>query len=332
MYRLGLDIGATKTMMAIMDNVGHSLWRTKLLSADVLQGGVTPADALAGNILGFCQQAGIDFSVIDGIGIGFPGIMDRASQAITSCPNLPILDGLCLGPDLAERLGVPVLVENDVNLIALGEHFKGRGKGIPDLACVFVGSGIGCGLILRGSLYSGADGAAGEFGHTVVEPEGHLCTCGNRGCLEMYCSGKALALQAHSIVSQAGNKSSGQAAGSPVRWVDAELVIRAARAGHPAALEAMRKAFHYLGLGIANLTNILNPRLVILGGGIVAGWPAGIDIVRETVQARARAVVRDRVVIDTPALGEEAGLVGAFVLVGGKDNSAVEKVPHPGKF
>lgn len=315
MVRLGLDIGGTKTVIGIVDEQGMIGRRVKQPSTQALQAAETPADSLAASIRGFCQQTGIELTAVEGVGVGFPGVMDRLSQRIVSCPNLPVLDGLPLGPELTERLGIPVFVENDVNLIALGEHFKGRGKGIDDLACIYVGSGIGCGLILDGRLYPGADGAAGEFGHTAIEPQGRRCTCGGQGCLEMYCSGKALALQAASILGQERGESIVHADQTAVSWAEAEQVIKAAKAGHPAALEAMHTAFRYLGLGVANLANILNPRLVILGGGIVAGWPEGVDIVRATVQRRARAVARDRLVIDEPILGEDAGLVGAAILV-----------------
>jgi glucokinase len=208
-----------------------------------------------------------------------------------------------------------VIVENDVNLICLGEHKAGRGKGIDDVVCVYVGSGIGAGLILNGRLYAGVDGVAGELGHTVIEPEGRICTCGRRGCLEMYCSGKALALRAESILSRNIYEDSVLAGNRTVQWTDAELVITAGKAGHPAALEELRKAFHYLGLGIANLVSILNPELVILGGGIIENWLEGIDIVRATVRTHAHSVSRDRVTIDRPSLGEKAGFVGASVLV-----------------
>lgn len=319
MYRLGLDIGGTKTAIAIVDEQENLRHRAKLPSTQALQAVATPVGSLAASIRDFCWQNGVELTAVEGVGIGVPAVMDRLSQTIPSCPNLPILDGVPLGPNLTEELDVPVFVENDVNLIALGEHVKGRGIGISDLACVYVGSGIGCALILEGRLYPGADGAAGEFGHTVIEPEGRQCTCGGQGCLEMYCSGKALALQAASILRQDEGENDPVA----VSWAEAELVIGAAKAGQPVALEAVRTAFHYLGLGITNLANILNPRLVILGGGIVTGWPAGIDIVRETVQTRTRMVVRDRLVIDRPVLGEKAGLLGAAILV--KNNLVSKK-------
>lgn len=305
MYRLSVDVGGTKTVMALVDANGKLLTPFKQPTAKVVH--EAPADALAQGIRAFCQERGVEWSSLEGIGIGVPGVMDRVTGVVASCPNLQILDGRPLAAELTERLGVPVLVDNDVNLIALGEHAQGRGQGVDDLACVYVGSGIGGGLILNGDLYGGTDGAAGEVGHMVVEPDGLPCTCGGLGCLEMYCSGKALALQAASLLGLPERES--------VSWSDAEQVITAARAGHPAATQAMYQIFRYLGIGLTNVVNLLNVRLVILGGGIVHAWPEGVAVAREVVRQRGRAVIRERLQIETALLGDTAGLVGAAVLV-----------------
>jgi glucokinase len=238
--------------------------------------------------------------------IGIPGVIDRQSGTIASCPNLPELDGIALGPGLSEWLGVSVRIENDVNVIALGEATAGRGRGIANLACVFVGSGIGCGLILGGELYVGADGTAGEFGHTTAEVNGRQCTCGSKGCLEMYCSGKALSAWAAGAGLESADLTDG-----PDEFHGAEGTVRAARRGDRSAQLVLEDAFTYLGIGIANLVNIVNPRLVILGGGLITGWPSAIEQVGQIVKARSRLVARDRVEIDAPALGDEAFAIGA---------------------
>ena len=305
MYTIAIDIGGTKTAIACFDRAHKIVYQDKFASAETLASGPTPSASLATAIRTFCVERQIDLSQIYGIGIGFPGVMDRVTQTIVSCPNLQILDNQHLGIDLTANLSLPVFVENDVNLIALGEAKAGQGQGVTDLACVFVGSGIGSGLILNGELYMGADGAAGELGHVPVEPDGLLCTCGGVGCLEMYCSGKALSLQAARIL---GQDMSGT-------WADAQRLIEAARIGNITALAAIHRAFYYLGIGITTFVNILNVRLVILGGGIIDAWPEGIDIVRRFVQERARKEVRSRLRIEHASLGETAGLIGGSILV-----------------
>jgi glucokinase len=314
MIRIGIDIGATKTVIATLDEEGKLRTFRKVPSAKMLGEKGNAVDSLQLFLDEYFEMAGYGREIIRGIGIGVPAVLDNYTQEIVSCPNLPGLDRLPLGTLLSPKIELPVFVENDVNLIALGEHSFGRGQGTDDLACVYVGSGLGCGLILRSQLYTGADGAAAELGHAIYDPNGRLCSCGARGCYEMYCSGKALTLDAPDILGEAEmkGKPSDESYGS---WALAEKVIEAAKAGNPKAQHALTKSFLILGLAITNLVNILNPRLVILGGGIVAGWPEGLRTVRETVNATARSVVRDRLVIDSPMLGEKAGLYGAARLV-----------------
>jgi glucokinase len=305
LVQIALDIGATKIAVTLIDHTGQAMvsrHSTRML----LRASSSPQVAIGQLIKDVCQERGVAPERVGSVVIGVPGVLDRRSGTVASCPNLPELDGKALGRGLSESLGVAVRVENDVNLIALGEATAGRGRGIADVACVFVGSGIGCGLILGGELYVGADGTAGEFGHTIVEPNGRLCTCGNRGCLEMYCSGKALSAWAAAV----GLKSP-QMSGRRGELYGAEGAVRAASLGDPSAQEVLNSAFTYLGLGVSNLVNIMNPRLVILGGGLMNGWPRGMDRVRDIVKARSRLIARDRVEIDGPVLGDGAFAIGA---------------------
>lgn len=315
MHILGVDVGATKTEAALLDPKGTILSSLKMLSKDVFEKNPSPSIALADHIVSFCQQIEIKIPDLLGVGIGVPGDMDQASKRIGTCPNLPVLDGVFLGPELSQLLGTSVVVENDVNLICLGEFKAGRGKGINHLACVYVGTGIGCGFILDGNLYIGADGAAGELGHTILVPGGRQCNCGQKGCLEMYCSGKALAFWAATVLQSYTEEPGLKLDGQGTQWTDAELLINAAKAGNTAAIDELNSAFYYLGIGISNLVSILNPRLIILGGGISEGWPDGINIVKSVAKQHARGIAKDRLIIDKPVLGGKAGLVGAAFLL-----------------
>lgn len=303
--QIAVDVGATKIAVTLTDDTGGST-AFRRSTRTVLRSAPSPEAAIGGLIKDVCRERGVDTARVGSVVVGIPGVIDRQSGTIASCPNLPELDGIALGPGLSEWLGLSVHIENDVNVIALGEATAGRGRGIADLACVFVGSGIGCGLILGGELYVGADGTAGEFGHTTVEVNGRQCTCGSKGCLEMYCSGKALSAWAAAV-----GLESADVTGWPDEFHGAEGTIRAARQGNQSAQLALEDAFMYLGVGIANLVNMVNPRLVILGGGLMTGWPSAIERVGQIVKARSRLVARDRVQIDAPALGDEAFAIGA---------------------
>ncbi len=303
---LAIDIGATKTTLAWTTDVAHVLRRRRFSTRELLASYPDPAAAIARLIESARDEDHSESEQFDSVVVGIPGVIDRRAETVASCPNLPELDGVMLGPILAERLGVTVIIENDVNVAAIGEQSVGRGRGIDDVACIFVGSGVGCGLVLGGRLYLGADGTAGEFGHTVIEAHGRKCTCGGRGCLEMYCSGKALAGWA---------ASAGLAPADPSRRADefhgAEGVINAAHQGDPRAIAALDEAFASLGVGIVNLVNLVNPRLVLLGGGLMTGWPDGLGQVRDIVRTRSRLVARDRVEIDRTMLGGDAFAAGA---------------------
>lgn len=311
MLNIGIDIGGTKTVIGLVGEHGRILAHSKILSAAALATAGNPAEALANAIRSFVAQHGVTLAQVRGIGIGIPGVIDRATDSIANCPNLGVINGYPLGAALTAQLGLPAFIENDVNLIALGEHLHGRGRGVDNLAAIYVGSGLGCGLIVNHRLYVGSDGAAGEFGHIVIEPDGLVCTCGGIGCLEMYCSGKALAVQAPRLLGRDSDGGNAQADD----WSAARLVLDAARAGHPQARAAVDAAFQALGIGLTTLVNVLNPRLILLGGGIVTAWPEGVDTVREIVRRRARTIIRERLEFATGTLGEDAGLIGAAMLV-----------------
>jgi len=313
MLSIGIDIGGTKTVFGLVDDQGRIIKQMKIRSEQALGKHSTPAASLAAALQDFSSQATFSLSSVQGVGIGIPGVIDRSTESVANCPNLEVLNGERLGADLGALLGIPAFLDNDVNLIALGEHLFGRGKGIADMAAVYVGSGIGCGLILDDRLYRGSSGATGEFGHTPVEPNGIPCTCGGIGCLEMYCSGKALTLQAKDVLGQAVALEPDEASG--ISWSTAKLVLDAARDNNPRAQKAVEQAFYYLGIGITTLVDILNPSLVLLGGGIITAWPEGIEITRQVVQRRARKVIRDRIAFAQGSLGEHAGLIGAAMLV-----------------
>jgi glucokinase len=303
--QIAVDIGGTKIAVTVtVDRAKPAVVRRS--TRTVLRSAPSPEEGMSQLIRDALHAHGLTLEQVGSVVVGIPGVIDRHTGTIASCPNLPELDGRALGRRMSESLGLRVRVENDVNVTAVGEATAGRGQGIADVACILVGSGIGCGLILRGELYVGADGTAGEFGHTIVAADGRPCTCGSRGCLEMYCSGKALAARAEALGLDSAHSSKARG-----EFHGAEGLIEAARHGDQAARRELDEAFTYLGLGICNLVNIVNPRLVILGGGVMNGWPTAIDRVREIVKAGSRLVARDRVEIEATALGDEAFAIGA---------------------
>ncbi|MHB0857146.1 MAG: ROK family protein [Anaerolineae bacterium] len=309
-YRFGVDIGATRTMLALIDAHDPEVVAHERPTTDVLFTGRRPPGlALAGAVERFLREHSVDRSELVGIGVGIPGTVDKQRQRVLTCPNLHVLDDSPMAAMASEELGIPVFLSNNTNLIALGEYTAGIGRGVRDMAVVFVGSGLGCGLILDGALYEGADGIASEFGHTLVIPEGLACTCGSFGCLEMYCSGKALTLMGRNILTP------GEVFHLGTRFAGAGLLIDRANAGHELATQTMIKAFTYLGYAMTSLVNNLNPRMVVLGGGVVFAWPRGLEVVREVVMRLALPDARRNLRFEMSGLRNFAGVLGGAAMV-----------------
>jgi len=275
----------------------------------VLTGAREPCQALASAIERFLRERNLAVNDMLGIGVGVPGTVQQETGHVLTCPNLRLLDDTDLGVGIGEQLGVPVWVDNNTNLIALGERAAGVAQGMDNVAVVFVGSGVGCGLILNGQLYHGSDGTAGELGHTVVVPNGLQCDCGGRGCVEMYCSGKALSIVAEQIFEPRELFALG------TRFAGARLVIDQARAGHSRAQQAMVQAFTYLGYALANLVVLLSPEAIVLGGGVIKAWPEGVDTATRVVEREASIDVPRKVRILRSKLEDFAGVLGGATLV-----------------
>jgi len=309
-YRFAVDVGATATMLALIEGSSPSVVAYERPNTDtVFIPGEPPVTSFVEAARRFLEQRRVEPGELSGIGIGIPGVVDRAKGLVLSCPNLRALDGVALGPEVAAQLGVPVCVANNTNLIALGEHTVGLGQGVEDMAVVWVGSGVGCGLILRGQLYEGAGGAAAEFGHTIIVPNGLACSCGAHGCLEMYCSAKALDRVAEGIFGPEVPRT------ALTRYPGAHLLIEQAGAGHVKATMALFQAFNYLGLALVNLVNLLNPALIVLGGGVVFAWPEGVEVARQVVWREALPQARQGLRLEISQLQSYAGVLGGAALI-----------------
>jgi len=309
-YRFAVDVGASRTMMALVaPSTAEIIAYERPYTHELLPDGKEPGLAIADAIERFIGQHRVELEEIAGVAVGVPGVVDRAKGYVYACPNLHVLDDSELGPNAQSALGLPVYVDNNTNLIALGEFTAGAGRGTRDMAVIFVGSGVGCGLIINGRLYEGADGAASEFGHINIVPDGRQCVCGAHGCLEMYCSGKAFSLDASELWEPDGDDA------SSARFGGAQRLVEQAHAGHTRAQEYLDEAFSYMGLGVTTLVNMLNPRRVVLGGGIMLAWPNGLDIVRQTVFQEALPGIRRDLTIEMSELQHDAGVLGGAALV-----------------
>lgn len=313
-YVIGMDLGGTKILAAVVDPEGRILAEVK--SATRAEEG---PDAVIQRMARTAQKAArlssIDWTQVAGIGVGAPGPMDPEKGVVYTPPNLPGWDKIALAPRLTKALEVPVYLENDVNLGTLGEYALGAGQGVKDMVGIFVGTGVGGGLILDGKLRGGFRHAAGELGHMIVMADGPVCGCGKRGCLESVTSRTAIERDIRLGIA-AGRKSTVANLIREEKRLTSGVLARALRRGDPLVTEVVGRAQWYLGLAAASIVNILDPESVVFGGGIVEAlgkeFLAPIRTVARQYYIQKAGAGRVRIV--SAKLGDHAGVLGAAVL------------------
>jgi len=306
---LALDYGGTKLTAALVAP-GERHWRAyrRVLSppgADARYD-IKTMHALARELLGETRPAAI--------GVSFGGPVDATTGTVRLSHHVPGWENVPLQEILETEFDAPASVDNDANVAALGEHRLGAGQGYKDLLYITVSTGVGGGWILNGQIWHGAEGMAGEIGHTVVDPNGPVCTCGKQGCVERLASGLYIAQRAREWLDRQPDR--GQVLrtliGDDPEAVTAQLVSQAAAQGDDLAWEALEVAGWALGVGIGNAANLVNPQRFVLGGGVTKAGERYWEVVRRVARETAMPEVHFDVV--PAALGDDAPLWGAVVL------------------
>lgn len=256
-----------------------------------------------------CREAVSGEGTIQAVATAVPATINAEQGIILKAPNVPSLDGFRFAAAVSSELNLPVLLENDANAAAVGEQSWGAGRGFQNAIAVTLGTGVGGGIIIDGRVVRGADGTAGEIGHICVEPFGVPCGCGSRGCVEQYSSATAIVRLVRELESQypksvLQNKS---------RLTSAD-VYAAGDKGDELALEVFRRMGFYLGIALASLVNVLNPEVIVIGGGASAGWKLFIHYVEDQIHQRAFREPAARVQVVRASLGDDAGILGAAKL------------------
>lgn len=309
---IGIDLGGTKIHLAQVDAFG--IVRKHLRIPTDAKGG---PEAVKKQILEAIAQLNENTSdSIVGIGIGVAGQIDPHHGIVQFAPNLDGWHQVPLQSNISQELKLPVAVANDVRVATWGEWLYGAGKGCQDLVCIFVGTGIGGGLVSGGKILEGFSNTAGEIGHMVVDLHGPHCTCGNQGCLESLAGGWAIAEQARQAVKadkQAGAYLLKMAEGK-LKNLTAKLVIEAVRKKDPLSQSIIANAQEALIAGAISLVNAFNPEKLIFGGGIIEGMPDLIKNVEKGVRKRALKAATASLKILPAQLHQDAGVVGAAAL------------------
>ncbi|MBO0846238.1 MAG: ROK family transcriptional regulator [Nocardioides sp.] len=309
---VGIDIGATSVDVAITDG------ELKVVSragepADVRQG----PDVVLGIALDLLAKLRAEGSAVDihGVGVGVPGPVSFKDGIPVAPPIMPGWDGYQVRSVLSQHLGAPVLVDNDVNIMALGEMHAGLSRTVDDFMFVKVGTGVGCGIVVDGSVYRGQSGSAGDIGHIRVEDDGPVCVCGNVGCLESLFSGAALAREARAAA-RSGRSEFLRARLEQAGDVTAADVSEAASSADPVAIELVRTGGRRLGAVLAGLVNFFNPGLIAIGGEVAAGLGHPfLAEVRSVVYRRSLPLATGNLPIVLSEMGRDAGVVGAARMI-----------------
>jgi glucokinase len=313
-----VDLGGTHLRVALVDEAGKIHAQLKQESPK----GERP-DCVVTALVAAAEKCGCKDQFAGSViaaSIVVPGAVDVNNAVVVQAPNLPALNNFGLKAALEEKFSWPVILENDANAAAVGEMWMGAARGFRDVISVTLGTGVGGGIILDGKLWRGAHGSAGEIGHTTVDPHGGLkCKCGNTGCLELFSSATAIVRMAKELRSSFPDSKlvEGQ--------FTAEKIYRSGQEGDQLALEVFRRFGMYLGIGLANLINLIDPEVIVIAGGAVNGWSLFAGQMHQQVHERVFGTSVERVKIAPAECGDNAGLLGAARLAFDDDATARAK-------
>ena len=306
----GIDIGGTNISIAVAETGGGDVVSKHKLPTQSSLGPFSAFDKMSEALEKMLAE---EPSELEAIGVGSPSPIDIRKGLIMSPSNLLEWSEFPIVDLLGDRFGVPVKLENDANAAAVGEYIYGAGRGHRNIFYLTVSTGIGGGLIIDGELYHGISTAAGEIGHTIIQPEGVLCNCGSRGCLETICSGVHIARRARERLEK-GEASILSGMVTDTEFITARTVVDAVRQGDSLATAIWDETCHFLAIGIANAISLLAPEIVIVGGGVAAAGDLLFVQLRERVPHFVSMVPADKINIVPARLGTESGLYGAVAI------------------
>ncbi len=307
---LGVDLGGSKILTAVINRQGEIQSRDHRVTP-AAKGPEAVIQAMLESIKRAIGQAGINSAELGAICIGAPGLSNPETGVVFTSPNLPRWENVPLKDIIEKKVGVQTFLTNDANAAALGEMYFGAAKSARNFIYVTISTGIGGGIIIGGEIYAGSLGTAGEIGHMTVAANGPKCNCGNTGCWETLASGTALAREAKAHIKAGAKTSILEHAGGDIAKVTAENIHRAALKGDALAKELIAQVSYYIGVGLANLINIFNPELIIIGGGLSNIGDMLLEPAYKVAGERAYRVAFDSVRFARPELGRNSGVIGA---------------------
>ena len=313
-YAIGIDVGGTKIAAGLVDRDGQILHRYTT-RAHAEQEPDVVIDAIERVYRAVVAESNVDPAEVEAVGLGFPGNTNGPQGIVLVCSNLPAWDHVPLRDIVVERIGVPVILENDTNLCAVGEHLFGAGRGARNMCYVTFSTGYGIGIIINHQLYVGHTGTAGEIGHVVIDIGGPPCTCGKNGCVMAYASGIGISRMAYEKINAGADTLLRNMAPSGGKRIGGEQIAEAARQGDAVAAEILRTAGYYAGVGMSMVIQILNPELIVLGGGLTRIGPVLLDHATTAMREHTQPELWDSVRLVPWQLGDDLGIIGAAAKV-----------------
>ena len=314
-YNNCLDVGGTKVLGAIFNEKDEIIFRLKKRSKAGGEGALDVEKVIVDVVEEMIKESGIDRKKLNAVASCAPGVIDQDKGIVLFTPNLPWRN-YDMGAAMRKKFGVPFYVGNDVNLGVLGEYKFGAARGYKNVVGFFVGTGMGGGLILNGSLFTGNQFKAAEYGHMILDPEGPLCNCGQRGCLEAFSSKQGMTAYIRQQVSRGRETMMAEAVKDGV--FRSKKLKKALEAGDAVAVEAVDRACHYLAVATGNLINTLSPDLVLYGGGVIeAVGDIFLEKVLKEVDRYCMTAIRPTVDIKIAELGDDSILYGDLALIKG---------------
>jgi glucokinase len=312
---IGIDFGGTKILAGVVNIDNGKLLATGKKKTKQPHDEMDVIERIASVVDEAIDAAKVDVKKIVGVGIGAAGMVNREKGILLNAVNLGLKE-LPLTEPLSKRYGgVPCKLGNDVEVATLGELHFGAGRGCDNFICIFVGTGIGSGIVFDGKQHRGTTGTAGEVGHMIIEADGRLCACGARGCLETYASRTAVAKQIHSDVLRGIDTSVRDKIDMTKGILRSKVIADALDDGDEVVTRAVSDGARYMGMGLANVVNLINPERVILGGGLVEAVEVYYKLAAKEAHYRSLRIAAKKLNISKAQLGDYAGIIGAALLV-----------------
>jgi glucokinase len=313
-YVAGIDLGGTKVLAAIFSPDGTIVSRAKVDTGRI--GGIDVVERMAAAVGEAAKVAGLNLSQITAVGTGVPAPVNPVTGVVHMTPNIVGWEDMPLKEELGGRLGgISVAIDNDVRVAVIAEHGAGVGVGIRNMVGIWLGTGVGGGLILDGRIYTGTSSYAGEIGHITVRQRGALCGCGGRGHLEAYCSRTAMLRQLEKLIREGHETRLTRIVGRDLLRAKSSDLAEAAALGDSAVISVLDRTARYIAVGIATIANLLNPEMIVLGGGVIEAL--GDDFianVAKRVRTEPFKATTGPLKIVASALGDDAGITGAAII------------------